>query len=531
MTNTASVPGAGLAAGLTRAQIVGWRNAVFVIFSLCGLGLASWVSRTPAIRDSLHATTAEMGWIVFALAAGSIVGLVLSSHVLAIFGSVRTIACALISAALGIALTGIGATLFSTPLVVVIGLAIFGAGTGMCDVAMNVEGAANERVLARTVMPLFHAAFSGGTVVGAGLGALAELRQVPIAVHLGVVAAVLVAGVLISVRKLQPHPEAPATPGADSPGADSPGADSPGADSHRANPHGANSQRADARAVDSQRANSGPTSNWRSRLSIWRERRTLLIGLIVLGMAFAEGSANDWLALAMVDGHHVKNAIGAFVFGVFVTAMTVGRIGGVVLLDKFGRVPVLRVSAALAAVGLLIVIFVPSALVAVLGVILWGLGSALGFPVGMSAAADDPKVAAARVSAVATIGYFAFLVGPPSIGFLGGHIGLLRALLLVLILVAVAGVTSGAAREPQGASARATTEGDKPESVPGSASTMSAASGERVTSSGVISSGVSGMSSGGLTSGGRTSASGRQGTGDPMTGQSTTGQSSTGHTS
>jgi len=487
MTNTASVPGAGLAAGLTRAQIVGWRNAVFVIFSLCGLGLASWVSRTPAIRDSLHATTAEMGWIVFALAAGSIVGLVLSSHVLAIFGSVRTIACALISAALGIALTGIGATLFSTPLVVVIGLAIFGAGTGMCDVAMNVEGAANERVLARTVMPLFHAAFSGGTVVGAGLGALAELRQVPIAVHLGVVAAVLVAGVLISVRKLQPHPEAPATPGADSPGADS-----QGADSHRANPHGANSQRADARAVDSQRANSGPTSNWRSRLSIWRERRTLLIGLIVLGMAFAEGSANDWLALAMVDGHHVKNAIGAFVFGVFVTAMTVGRIGGVVLLDKFGRVPVLRVSAALAAVGLLIVIFVPSALVAVLGVILWGLGSALGFPVGMSAAADDPKVAAARVSAVATIGYFAFLVGPPSIGFLGGHIGLLRALLLVLILVAVAGVTSGAAREPQGASARATTEGDKPESVPGSASTMSAASGERVTSSGVISSGVSG---------------------------------------
>jgi len=517
MTNIASVPGAGLAAGLTRAQIVGWRNAVFVIFSLCGLGLASWVSRTPAIRDSLHATTAEMGWIVFALAAGSIVGLVLSSHVLAIFGSVHTIACALISAALGIALTGIGATLFSTPLVVVIGLAIFGA--------------ANERVLARTVMPLFHAAFSGGTVVGAGLGALAELRQVPIAVHLGVVAAVLVAGVLISVRKLQPHPEAPATPGRDSPGADLPGPDSPGADAHEANFHGANFQGAEAHSLDSQGANSGPTSNWRSRLSIWRERRTLLIGLIVLGMAFAEGSANDWLALAMVDGHHVKNAIGAFVFGVFVTAMTVGRIGGVVLLDKFGRVPVLRVSAALAAVGLLIVIFVPSALVAVIGVILWGLGSALGFPVGMSAAADDPKVAAARVSAVATIGYFAFLVGPPSIGFLGGHIGLLRALLLVLILVAVAGVTSGAAREPQGASARATTEGDKPESVPGSASTMSAASGERVTSSGVISSGVSGMSSGGLTSGGRTSASGRQGTGDPMTGQSTTGQSSTGHTS
>ena len=394
---------------LTRSQIVAWRNAVFVIFSLGGLGLSSWVSRTPAIRDSLHASTAQMGWIVFALAAGSIVGLVLSSHVLAAFGSVRTIAGSVLVGAAGLAVTGLGATLFSTPLLVVVGLAFFGGGTGMCDVAMNVEGAANERALGRTVMPLFHAAFSIGTVDGAGLGALAELTHIPIAIHLGCIATVMAMAVLLAVRRLPPHPDAPKSEG--------------GTGEHGEPAHG-----------------------WRSRLVIWRERRTLLIGLIILGMAFAEGSANDWLALAMVDGHHVANATGAFVFGIFVAAMTAGRISGVVLLDRFGRVPVLRASAGLATFGLLVVIFVPSAVVASLGVICWGLGSALGFPVGMSAAADDPQAAAARVSAVATIGYFAFLVGPPSIGFLGGHIGLLHALLLVLILVALAGVTSGAAR-------------------------------------------------------------------------------------
>ena len=401
------------APALTGQQLLGWRNAVFIIFSLGGLGLSSWVSRTPAIRDSLHATTQQMGWIVFALAAGSIVGLVLSSHVLAIFGAVRTIAGSVIGGAIGLLITGLGATLFSTPVMVVAGLALFGAGTGMCDVAMNVEGAANERALGRTVMPLFHAAFSIGTVVGAGVGALAELAGVAIAIHLGVIAVVMVVGVLYAVRKLPPHPDAPASEGG-------------------SGEHGE------------------PGGGWRSRLVIWRERRTLLVGLIILGMAFAEGSANDWLALAMVDGHHVANATGAFVFGIFVTAMTVGRIAGVVLLDRFGRVPVLRVSAALATFGLLVVIFVPSAVVATIGVICWGLGSALGFPVGMSAAADDPRGAAARVSAVATIGYFAFLVGPPSIGFLGGRIGLLHALLLVLVLVAVAGITSGAARKPAG---------------------------------------------------------------------------------
>ena len=87
--------------------------------------------------------------------------------------------------------------------------------------------------------------------------------------------------------------------------------------------------------------------------------------------------------------------------------------------------------------------------VVVVGIVLWGAGASLGFPVGMSAAADDPRNAAARVSAVATIGYVAFLVGPPLVGFVGEHVGLLNALLMVLVLVAIAGIVSPAARKPE----------------------------------------------------------------------------------
>jgi predicted MFS family arabinose efflux permease len=190
-------------------------------------------------------------------------------------------------------------------------------------------------------------------------------------------------------------------------------------------------------------------SGWRVRLSVWRDRRVLLIGLVVLGMAFAEGSANDWLSLAMVDGHGLDNAGGAAVLGVFLAAMTAGRIGGVFVLDRFGRVPVLRAAAALAVVGLLLVILGPASWLAIVGTVLWGIGASLGFPVGMSAAADDPRTAAAMVSAVATIGYCAFLVGPPLIGLLGQHFGILNALVVVLVLIAVGGAASGAAREPQ----------------------------------------------------------------------------------
>ena len=127
--------------------------------------------------------------------------------------------------------------------------------------------------------------------------------------------------------------------------------------------------------------------------------------------------------------------------------MTIGRIAGVPLLDRFGRVPVLRVAVIMAAVGLAVVILFPFPPVTIAGIVVWGLGAALGFPVGMSAAGDNPVGAAARVSAVATIAYCAFLVGPPVIGVVGEHIGILNALWIVFGLIVIGGLAVPAARE------------------------------------------------------------------------------------
>ena len=78
------------------------------------------------------------------------------------------------------------------------------------------------------------------------------------------------------------------------------------------------------------------------------------------------------------------------------------------------------------------------------GVVIWGAGASLGFPTGMSAAADDPRYAAGRVSAVATIGYIAFLAGPSLIGFIGEETGVLKALTVTAALAAVGAVVAGA---------------------------------------------------------------------------------------
>ncbi len=393
---------------LTRQEIVRWRNTVLVVFTLCGLGFASWAARVPLIASSLGLSSGQVGVLLFGGAVGSIVGLAASGHLVAIFGAPKVMLVTLLVAPVGLFVGAAGATVLESFALTFASLALYGACIGTCDVAMNVSGAANERALGASIVPVFHGFFSIGTIVGAALGALAEFLGIPLALHIAVIGAVMIAAILSTIRFAQSedHDAEPATTEA---------------------PH--------------------EPSTWRTRLSIWHDPRTIMIGLIVLGMAFAEGSANDWLAYAMVHGHNTDAPTGALIFGVFVTAMTVGRLSGVKLLDRFGRVPVLRWSAVLAVVGLLMLIFIPIVWLAVVGVVLWGLGAALGFPVGMSAAADDPRTAAARVSAVATIGYVAFLVGPPAIGALGDAFGILNGLLVVLILVAVAGAASSAARE------------------------------------------------------------------------------------
>jgi fucose permease len=152
----------------------------------------------------------------------------------------------------------------------------------------------------------------------------------------------------------------------------------------------------------------------------------------------------DWLPLLMVDGHGASATVGTIVFAGFAAAMTVGRFLGAPLLARFGNVAVLRVSALISAAGIAIVVFVDSPIAAGCAVALWGLGAALGFPVTLSAAADsdDPT---SSVAAVATVGYIAFLVGPPLLGFLGEHFGLRGAMILVLVLVAAASSVTRAA--------------------------------------------------------------------------------------
>jgi len=364
------------------------RNAVAIVFAVNGFAFASWVSRIPEARDRLDLTPGELGTLLLALSVGSVIALPSAGWWVHRFGATRVVAFAAGIDAVGLAIAGLGAGPLASVSLTAMGLFLLGFGSGVWDVAMNIEGAAVERELGRTIMPRFHAAFSLGTVVGAAAGAAAAGFGLPVTVHLPC-AAVVVALVPLSV-----------VPAFLRAGTDDESAEKP-----------------------------------RKPMRAWAEPRTLTIGLMVLALALTEGVANDWLAVALVDGYDVPAWVGASGFALFVTAMTIGRIGGTVLLDRFGRVPVIWGSMALAGSGVLVVVFGQVLVVVALGTVMWGIGASLGFPVGMSAAADEPEHAAARVSVVSTIGYTAFLAGPPALGYLGDHVGVLHALLLVSALL------------------------------------------------------------------------------------------------
>ncbi|QGN31785.1 sugar MFS transporter [Microlunatus sp. Gsoil 973] len=173
-----------------------------------------------------------------------------------------------------------------------------------------------------------------------------------------------------------------------------------------------------------------------------------MIGLVMLGVELGEGSANNWLTLGVRDGHGRSDAVAAAYFTVFAIGETVARVGGGPLVDRIGRVMTIRVTTALGVIGLLGFILGGPAPVVLVGVVLWAIGVSMGFPLGMSAAADSGPDPAARVSVVASIGYIANLGGPPVVGALSEHVGLLNALFVIIALLLVGFFCAGSLRRP-----------------------------------------------------------------------------------
>ncbi len=304
-----NVPGTA-GADVAGNPVTAWRNAVMAAFALGGVTVSTWGPRLAELRADLGVGDATIGLVLAGVTVGSIAGLTASAAVLGWLGARRAVCGMLWLVAVGVAVIGLGAGAAHSVPATAVGFVCVGFGIGAADVMINVEGAGVERAAGRTLMPLMHAAWSAGAIAGAGIGAACAALEVPVegqfvgeAVLIAVVAAV-------AVRFLPPTTEAP--------------------------------DRSDRPPV---------AARVRAWLGGWGNVQLLLIGLVMLGVELGEGAANSWLTLAVRDGHGRPDAVAALFFVAFAVGETLARVVGGPLVDRIGRVRAVRLTTAVGAVG------------------------------------------------------------------------------------------------------------------------------------------------------------------------------------
>jgi len=381
------------------SQLTRLRTALTTFFALDGFIFAGWVVRIPAIKEQTGASPSGLGLALLGVSAGAVVTMTLTGRLCRRFGNHRvTVVCAVLLS-LSVALPPLTHSALALGAV----LLVFGAAYGGINVAFNSAAVDLVAALRRPIMPSFHAAFSLGGMIGAGLGALVAGALSPTRHLLGltvvglVVTAVAAPGLL---RHRLPRPAERPRPTAHTP----PRPDRP-------------------------------------------DRRTralvLVFGLIALCTAYGEGALADWGALHLEQDLEASPGVAAIGYSLFALAMTVGRLSGTVLLERLGRTRTVVAGGTTAAVGMLLGALAPSLWAALLGFAVAGLGLANLFPVAVERA--GALAGPSGVAVASTLGYGGMLLGPPAIGFMADWFSLPAALTSVAALAALAaliGVTT-----------------------------------------------------------------------------------------
>ena len=373
------------------------RIAVTVVFFASGGAYGSWVARIPSLQEELDASTSELGLVLFGVAGGAVVALPVAGWLTARLGSRLVTQSGLVGTAVALPLIGLAPSLVA----LAAAFAAFGAAAGGLDVAMNAHGVAVEERYARPILSGFHASFSFGGLVGAGAGGLAAAAGVSPLTQFGV-AALLILGIALWSRGPLLAREVDVVP--------------------------------------------GPVYSRPSRA---------LVGLAILAFAclLAEGATGDWSGVYMNDVLGTGEGAATAAFIAFSLTMTVGRMVGDRLTAAWGAVALTRRAGLLGALGLGVALLFDSPSGAVLGFACLGAGLSTVVPIVFRAAGQRTASPGAGIAAVSTVGYTAFLVGPPAIGVLADAIGLRGALVIVAALAALIAVLAGSTRPPTGAGA------------------------------------------------------------------------------
>ncbi|WP_225095899.1 MFS transporter [Streptomyces sp. CoH27] len=386
----------GSSHALTRLRI-----ALTAFFALDGFVFAGWVVRIPAIKEQTHSSAGDLGLALLGVSAGAVITMTLTGRLCRRYGShpVTVVCAVLLSLSVGLPpLTHSAAALGGV-------LLVFGAAYGGINVAFNSAAVDLVAALGRPVMPTFHAAFSLGGMIGAGLGGLVAGALSPTRHLLGLTLVGLLVTAVAGRTLLRQRPPAPRAP-------------------QRAEPALGGAARTGGRGL------------------------VLVFGLVALCTAYGEGAMADWGALHLQQDLAASSGVAAAGYACFALAMTVGRATGTTLLERLGRARTVIAGGTVAAAGMLLGSLAPTVWAALVGFAVTGLGLANLFPVAVERA--GALTGPSGVAVASTLGYGGMLLGPPSIGFMADWFSLPAALTSVAALAAVAAVIGVTTRRAMG---------------------------------------------------------------------------------
>ncbi|WP_306326980.1 MFS transporter [Streptomyces venezuelae] len=363
------------------------RVALTLFFALDGFLFAGWVVRIPAVKQQTGASAGDLGLALLGVSAGAVITMTLTGRLCRRYGSHAVTVATAVLLSLSVALPA----LTRSPLALGLVLLVFGAAYGGINVAMNSAAVDLVTALRRPVMPSFHAAFSLGGMIGAGLGGLVAGGGLSPTAHLLALTGVGLVTTAAAGPVLLRHP-------------------APGPRPEALTPTAGEEPRGGARRV------------------------VLVFGVIALCTAYGEGALADWGALHLEQDLHAHPGVAAAGYSVFALTMTAGRLSGTALLERLGQTRTLVAGGATAAAGMLLGALAPSVWATLLGFAVTGLGLANIFPVAVARA--GAVAGPGGVATASTLGYGGMLLGPPSIGFLADWFSLPVALTTVAVLAA-----------------------------------------------------------------------------------------------
>lgn len=344
--------------------------------------MAAWAPLVPYAKARLHLSDASLGTLLLCLGAGSLVAMPLTGMLVSRFGCKRIIALGSLFMLLMLPLLATLNNAYSLGLT----LMLFGAAMGLVDVAMNIQAVEVEKASGRVMMSGFHGFFSVGGIAGAGL------VSAGLALGFSPLHSVLVISALILLIYL-------------------------GSQRHLLN---------DRVAQDG------------SPLFVLPRGWVLFLGFLCFILFLTEGAILDWGAVFLTQNRDLPTAQAGLGYALFAVAMTAGRLTGDRVIRFAGATLTLFCGALCAATGLMMAVFIPNAVAALVGFALVGLGASNAVPIMFSAAGKQTRMPVnLAISSMTTLGYAGILAGPALIGFISQGYSLAAAFFGVAILLLI----------------------------------------------------------------------------------------------